>query len=119
VSRRERLPNRRGGTTWDFEWQGLTYTITSNGHLEVFVHSSKNTSAYEAIARDAAIVVSIAFQYGVPLEVLRAGVTRDDEGEPASLMGKVLDELIVQQVADGSVFQPEFEVGVDQLSLQL
>ena len=41
--------------------------------------------------RDAAIISSIAFQHGVPLDALASAVTRDDRGQPASIIGALLD----------------------------
>jgi hypothetical protein len=47
----------------------------------------------EATARDAAIVLSIAVQYGVPLEPIRHAVTRNADGSPSSIIGAVLERL--------------------------
>ena len=50
-------------------------------------------SDLEATARDAAIVLSIAVQYGVPLEPIRHAVTRNADGSPSSIIGAVLERL--------------------------
>ena len=50
-------------------------------------------SATEAIARDAAILVSIALQYGAALETIRAALTKDHDGSPATAIGAALDKL--------------------------
>lgn len=51
-------------------------------------------SAIEAVARDAAIVVSIALQCGADLEVIRDALTKDHDGTPATLLGAALDALL-------------------------
>jgi hypothetical protein len=60
---------------------------------EVFLSSAKPGSATEAIARDAAVTVSIALQFGVPIEMIRAALTKDHDGGPATLLGAALDAL--------------------------
>ena len=62
---------------------------------EVFITSSKVGSNTEAIARDAAVVLSIAIQFGVPLTTLRGAVTREQDGSPSTVIGAVLDQLEV------------------------
>ena len=93
MTQRNRLPNRRPHETFDFVHDGVAYTM-SVGDAEVFVSCSKNTSTYEALARDAAVLISLALQYGTPAEVMRGAITRLDNGEPASLTGRMLDEMI-------------------------
>jgi hypothetical protein len=104
VSDRQKLPARRGATTIEIQHEGAPITITigehDDGRLgEVFVHLSnrRHSTPLEALARDAAILISIALQYGAPIEVLRAAVTRDtaegDYGAPSSIVGAVLDGM--------------------------
>jgi len=47
----------------------------------------------EAIARDAAVLLSIAIQHHVPLDILRHAITREQDGSASSIIGKVVDEL--------------------------
>ena len=47
----------------------------------------------QAIARDAAITISIMLQYGAPLESLRAAVTRTHDNEADSPIGALLDRM--------------------------
>jgi hypothetical protein len=92
------LPNRRGQETWDFDYQNIKYTMSisrfpDSQPAEVFVECSKSTSDYESLARDSALIISIALRSGVPLQKLRSSVTRLTGGKPASLTGKMLDEM--------------------------
>lgn len=60
---------------------------------EVFISGTKAGSEVEAIARDGAVLLSIAFQYGVPLDIIRGAVTREQDGKPSSIIGTVVDQL--------------------------
>jgi hypothetical protein len=64
MTARARLPNRRQSETLDFEHGGHRLTLS----LSRFPGGT-----VEALARDAAMTASLAFQYGYPPEVLRAG----------------------------------------------
>ncbi|MCW2286220.1 ribonucleoside-diphosphate reductase alpha chain [Rhodoblastus acidophilus] len=94
---RIRLPNRRLHEIHDLEFQGQHFTLGvgrfDDGALaEVFIDPAKS-SQMTAIARDAAVCVSIALQHGVPSDALRSAVTREATGEAAGLVGAVLDLL--------------------------
>jgi len=94
-------PNRRRGETIDIavgeEPHVARYSVmigrdaTSGRLIEAFISSGKPGSALEAAARDAAVLISLALQYGAPLDELRAAVTRGDKGEPSSVIGAALD----------------------------
>jgi len=78
---RERLLNRRASTTFSFKHNDVAFTATtsrySDGRLaEIFIDSNKAGSDLDAVARDAAVVCSIALQYGAPAEVIRTAATR-------------------------------------------
>jgi hypothetical protein len=95
---RQRLPNRRRCESFEFRHAGLDFTATVgfywDGRLaEIFLSSRKPGTAIEATARDAAIVVSIALQFGAPIETIRAALTKDHDGSPATLLGAALDKL--------------------------
>jgi len=57
----------------------------------VFLDASKPGSAMQAMARDAAVLASLALQYGVPLETIRAALTRDDADGPSGPLCRLLD----------------------------
>ena len=79
---RERLLNRRLHEVVQFEHGRFTY-VAGIGHFddgrlaELFLTAAKTGNAVEAAARDAAIVASLALQYGVPLNTLRHALTRN------------------------------------------
>ena len=60
---------------------------------EVFVNSRKTGGDVEAIARDAAMLLSLALQHGVRVEAIKHAVTRDSNGAPSSILGAVVDCL--------------------------
>jgi hypothetical protein len=64
---------------------------------EIFLSSDKPGSATEAIARDAAIIVSIALQYGAQLETIRAALTKDHDGSPATAIGAALEAIAAER----------------------
>lgn len=94
---RDRLPNRRQHATREFEYGGIRWTLGEGGWRgrteEVFVSSSKGSTELGAMARDACVLISIALQHGVPAGEMRAAITRLDDGGPASVAGRILDEL--------------------------
>ncbi|HET7375184.1 MAG TPA: hypothetical protein VFK30_00660, partial [Anaerolineae bacterium] len=71
------LPNRRAAETFDFEHQGMHFTVTvgrleyESPVVEIFLNNEYLNSLADSTARDAAIAISIGLQYGVPLETLR------------------------------------------------
>jgi hypothetical protein len=98
MSNRERLPNRRLCESFEFRHAGHPFTLCTgfyaDGRIaEIFLSSHKPGSPIEAIARDAAVTVSIALQFGVPIETIRAALTRDHDGGPATAIGAALDAL--------------------------
>jgi hypothetical protein len=98
VTTRERLPNRRSCESFEFRHAGLDFTLCagsySDGRIaEIFLSSHKPGSPIEAIARDAAVTVSIALQFGADLETIRAALTRDHDGGPATALGAALDAI--------------------------
>jgi hypothetical protein len=95
---RRTLPQRRAAETFEFRHGQQPVTVTTgyyaDGTLgEVFVSAPKVGSSLEAIARDGAVLLSIAIQYRVPLDVLRNAVTREQDGSASSVIGAVIDRL--------------------------
>lgn len=98
---RRRLPTRRAAELYDLTFKGLRYTIGvsrfPDGALaEAFVHSSKASCDLADAARDAAVTLSLALQYGTPADAIRAAVTREADGSPAGIVGTVLDLLVTE-----------------------
>lgn len=98
MTARERLPNRRRSEIRDFTFAGNNFSVGfaqfADGRLgEIFISSERPGSAIEAIARDGAVAVSFALQHGADLASLRAALTRNHCGGPASPIGAALDCL--------------------------
>ena len=98
TQRRERLPNRRAGETFELEVAGLGYTATigrfPDGRIgEIFLNNHKANSAADTNARDSAIVCSIALQCGAKIEIIRKALCRDSHGHASGPLGAVLDRL--------------------------
>jgi hypothetical protein len=100
MTERHTLPVRRRSETFDIPWGGYTryHTVTvgyyDDGKIgEVFINGGKSGEQVEAIARDGAVLLSIALQHGVPLDTVRSAITRDGQGEPSSIVGAVVDRL--------------------------
>ena len=95
---RKRLPNRRLSENFSFECCGLQYTATigmaPDGSVsEIFLNNHKRGNQSDTNARDAAVVCSIALQYGVPLDTIREALMRDSSGHASGPLGCCLDIL--------------------------
>ena len=103
---RNRPPNRRNSELLDTIFRGCRYTISisrfANGALaEVFVDPARAGSNSAADANDAAILISLSLQHGVPLEALRHSISRVEGGKPASIVGRLLDTLAEEEGRSG------------------
>ena len=93
---REKLPQRRASENISFEVAGLRFTATisrySDGRLaEIFLDNNKASSFAGTVSSDGAVAVSLALQYGCPVEVLRKALSRDARGNALSPLGVALD----------------------------
>src|ERR1700757_4991860 len=94
------LPQRRSCETFEIAYGGLAkgHTITlgyyDDGALgEVFINGGKSGEQVEAIARDGAVLLSLALQFGAELGNIKSAITRDGQGAPSSIVGAVVDKL--------------------------
>lgn len=101
---RETLPNRRNSVSFTLEFQGERYDVTIGNYPdrrvgEVFINrilsktSAKVGTLLDGVCRDSAILMSIALQHGVDLSTLRHAITRDEDGEPSTIVGAIVDRL--------------------------
>ena len=95
---RDTLPNRREIETFEFEHRGLFYFASvglyHDGRIgEVFVQARKTSSLAEALARDSAILTSLAIQHGCDVRTMRLALTREEDGSPSTLTGALLDAI--------------------------
>jgi hypothetical protein len=89
------LAPRRESTGLSFEHDGVAYRATisrfEDGSIaELFLNAGKLGSAADKMAHDAAVIYSIARQYGVPERVLYDALTKLKDGSPAGPLGLVL-----------------------------
>ncbi len=110
---RTRLPNRRPSHSETLEVAGQTFTGTvgfdpEDGRpRELFLNAGKEGSLINAMLADAAVVISVALQHGIPAQSLAKSIGRLPEGQvtpadldegkparfPASPIGAALDLL--------------------------
>ena len=82
------LPQRRASETFTVIHWNQPFTVTAG---EVFVDACEAGGDVEAIARDAAVVISLALQHGVRVEAIKHAITRGSCGAPSSILGAVVD----------------------------
>lgn len=95
MSDRQPLPNKRPLEAFDFSHEGIDYHATigrfeDGGISELFLDAGKTGSAVNVMARDAAVVLSVARQYGTPIEVIRDALTKLHDGSCAGAVGIAL-----------------------------
>lgn len=101
-SRRDVLPPRRQSLVFDMSYSGVDFAVTvgfqPDGRVaEVFVSAHRKIGTQvSALARDAAILLSLALQHGCSLQTVSGAVTRESTGEPAGLAGAVIDAIIAR-----------------------
>ncbi len=108
---RRRLPNRRDNRIETLEVAGQRFHVCigfcpeTGQPREVFLNGGKEGSQFDAMLADAAVVISVALQHGVPGEALARSVGRLPAGPvtpadldhapgrkvPASPIGAALD----------------------------
>lgn len=100
MTARRALPMRRSCETFELAYGGfdrrhaITLGYFADGTVgEVFINGGKSGEQVEAIARDGAVLLSLALQHGVSLDTIRGAITRDSHGEPSSIVGAVVDRL--------------------------
>lgn len=100
MTERSALPMRRRCETFEIAFGGLknSHVITVGYYAdgtpgEVFITGGKSGEQVEAIARDGAILLSMALQHGVALDTIKHALTRDSQDEPQSIVGVVVDRL--------------------------
>jgi len=98
MTERTRLSNRRYHETFSMRHWNLIYTIglgkdTDGNVKEVFINCGRSGEQAETLARDSAVLLSIALQYGVPVEAMKKTITRNLDGSPTGPIGAIIDLL--------------------------
>jgi hypothetical protein len=100
------LPQRRASENFNIRFWNQDFNVTAgrypDGSLgEIFIDGGKSGQDVQSTARDAAILLSLALQFGATVETIRHAVTRSGNGEAASMMGAIVDKMAVLAV-DGA-----------------
>jgi len=98
------LPNRRPSIIFDCEFRGTGYTVDvgydiDGRPMEVFIDCHQVSSDLTALARDAAVSISLALQHGCSLQTLAGAMTRDERGNAAGVAGTAIDEILKRGLA--------------------
>jgi hypothetical protein len=97
---RERLPNRRPSVTETVtlasgERVHITAGFALDGRiLETFLRGGKTGSDRDHLLDDAAVTISRLLQHGDSLSAIAAGIGRQPDHAPASMIGVVVDRLL-------------------------
>lgn len=104
---REILAMRRESESFDLHFQGLNdpFSVTvgrfPDGRVaEVFINARKRDQLFDHLARDAAILISIALQHGAPIDALRKALSRDAHGSAQGIAGAALDVIVAGDPRD-------------------
>jgi hypothetical protein len=95
---RHRIPNRRPAITTTFQRDGARFEMTAGFYPdgragEIFLNANRANSLLDFLMSDAAILASLALQYGAPLDEIRHALKRDVRGDAASPIGAALDRI--------------------------
>lgn len=96
MNSRQRLPDRRHNESFSFKCNELDYTATisrfeDGGIGELFLTNAKADSQSDSNCKDAAIIASLALQYGTPLAVIQKALLRDLRGRASTPVGMAID----------------------------
>jgi hypothetical protein len=95
---RDRLPTRRASENRALAQNNLNFQMTIGFYPdgrpgEIFLNAEHANSLLDVLAHDAAILASLALQFGCPLDTLRHAIKRDGRGVAASPIGEALDRI--------------------------
>ena len=103
---RTRLANRRHSTFVSFDHEGVPYTASASAYpsgdlAELFLNCAKEGSSANIVARECAVILSIALQTGAPLQTIREALPKLADGKPAGPVGTALDLLTTPTAPKG------------------
>ena len=95
MTHRQRLPTRRRSEIVSFQHDGVKYVGRvarfGDGRIaEIFLDAGKVGTSAHILAKDAAVVLSVALQYGAPLEVIEAALSQELDGTLRGPIGMLL-----------------------------
>lgn len=88
-------PDRRDGELVTFDHDGVRYTAQfsrdeSGAVSELFLNCGKEGTTANIVARECAVILSIAVQSGTSLETIFAALPKLQDGKAAGPVGKAL-----------------------------
>ena len=104
---RRELPARRGGENFEFVVGETKFTASTRRErgakqvTEVFINAPKIDSDVDLTIRDAAVVISVALQYGVPIAEMAKSTGQNTDGKPSSPIGQILQILLHDEQSNG------------------
>lgn len=104
MTSRTHLPNRRLNETREFERDGIRIKMTvgfmPDGSVgEIFLNADRSDSMLDVLMSDAAIIASLALQWGVPVQHLAHAIKRDKFGTASSPIGAALDRIVTRAIS--------------------
>lgn len=99
MNKRLRLPNRRPSEIIAFDHEGVGYigevSRFDDGRLaEVFLDAGKVGTSVDIMAKDGAVILSIALQHGVPLQEIMAALSQERDGKMLGPFGVLLQRMV-------------------------
>lgn len=110
---RSPLPQRRPHEAFSFHhWQrkftaGIGRAWVNGPVREVWINTGKTGEQSETLARDSAVILSIALQCGATIDMLRHAITRDLDGKASGPIGALLDMLAAEGGSDSPPVLPD------------
>jgi hypothetical protein len=100
--KRKALPQRRQHEAFNMTHWGVTYSVGlgryKDGKIgEIFINTEKVGTQSDVLARDSAVILSIALQYGVPLDAFRHTIMRNADGKPSGPIGMVIEVIAADE----------------------
>jgi ribonucleoside-diphosphate reductase alpha chain len=101
---RQRLCSRHTHELLNCDYAGFAVTVGigrfDDGRVaEIFLNVAQTGTAIETVARDSAVVASIALQYGADIETIRRALCRDARGAATGPLGAALDMIAELEAA--------------------
>jgi hypothetical protein len=79
--------------TWEFSLHRSVGHFADGRLAEIFLNCERTSTEIETVARDSAVVASIALQHGATADEIRHALTRDRSGSASGPLGALLDLL--------------------------
>jgi hypothetical protein len=104
VPERRELPTRRNSSAITFYHESVEYKVyfsqyEPDGRLaEIFIEVAKTGTSANIFAKECAVILSLALQYGTPQETLYAALPKVQDGSPAGPIGKAMRYALTGEI---------------------